>query len=61
MAVGIGTGVIDVTVGAVGQCYRCYRLDSGALVQLDSGTVGQWYSVTKKSSELAKPHSYWVY
>ena len=46
--------------GAVGQCYRCYRLDSGSVVQRDSGTVGQWGSVTKKSSELAKPHSYWV-
>ena len=44
----------------MGQCYRCYRLDSGSVVQRDSGTVGQLYSVAKKSSELAKPHSYWV-
>ena len=54
------TCVIGVTVGAVGQCYRCYSRGSWAVVQRDSGTVGQWYSVTKKSSELAKPHSYWV-
>ena len=51
------TGVIGWTVV---QCDRCYRLDSWAVVHRDSGAVGQWYSVTKKSSELAKPHSYWV-
>ena len=54
------TGVAGVTVVAVGQCYRRYSRGSWAVVQRDSGTVGQWYSVTKKSSELAKPHSYWV-
>ena len=54
------TGVIGDTVRAIVQCYRCYRLDSWAVVQRYNGTVGQLYSVTKKSSELAKPHSYWV-
>ena len=55
------TGVTGVIGWTVVQCYRRYRLDSGVVVQRDSGTVGQLYSVTKKSSELAKPHSYWVF
>ena len=45
------TGVTGATVGAVCQCYRCYSRGSGAVAQRDSGTVGQWCSVTKKRAQ----------